>query len=208
MINRRPPTPPSDMLENWERWPLVFLFAANALNIFILYVPIDEMPLIIAWILPWVKVACGVAAALSLDGTIISVTMGRRLGRTSGWGWATIVATGIFTAAVAWYVHRSVGLAAAILFMAQAVILVLYCQHLAQPRKPLHPVAGTASDLNRGAAEGYQISEIPTPAHTPALIGDSQARLFPCKYCNQPVNLAMSGQHGRNVKLYGRCVAG
>lgn len=117
------------------------LFAANALNVFILYVPLEEMPESIRWLLPWIKVVCGVAAALSLDGTLISVTMGRRLGRTSAWSWATIVATGVFTAAVAWYVHHAVGAAAAVLFMAQAVILVLYGQHLAQPRKALHLVS-------------------------------------------------------------------
>ena len=47
-------------------------------------------------------------------------------------------AASAFTAMVAYYVHAEVGLAAAGLFMAQAVVLFIYTQHLAQPRKDLH----------------------------------------------------------------------
>ena len=124
-------------LADWEKWPLAALFLANALNVFLLYVPQEEMPPIVASLLPWVRVACGIAAAASLEGTLIAVTMGRRLGRDSGWSWAAMFAASAFTALVAYYVHASVGLAAAGLFMAQAVVLFIYTQHLAQPRKPL-----------------------------------------------------------------------
>lgn len=126
-----------DDLEGWEKWPLAALFLANALNVFILYVPIEEMPTSIQWLLPWARVFCGLAAAASLEGTLIAVTMGRRLGRDSKWSWAAMFAASAFTAMVAYYVHASVGLAAAGLFMAQAVVLFIYTQHLAQPRKPL-----------------------------------------------------------------------
>ena len=34
-------------LASWEKWPLAALFLANALNIFILYVPADEMPALV-----------------------------------------------------------------------------------------------------------------------------------------------------------------
>lgn len=129
-----------DELANWERWPLAALFLANALNIFLLYTPVEEMPSTIVWLLPWVRVFCGIAAAASLEGTLIAVTMGRRLGRDSVWSWAAMFAASAFTAMVAYYVHASVGLAAAGLFMAQAVVLFIYTQHLAQPRKALQQV--------------------------------------------------------------------
>jgi hypothetical protein len=135
-MNERRMTPTDD-LESWEKWPLAALFLANALNVFILYVPIEDMPAAVQWLLPWVRVGCGIAAALSLEGTLIAVTMGRRLGRDSTWSWAAMFAASAFTAMVAYYVHASVGLAAAGLFMAQAVVLFIYTQHLAQPRKPL-----------------------------------------------------------------------
>lgn len=127
-----------DRLENWEKWPLGALFLANALNIFLLYVPISEMPLIVVGGLPWIRVGCGVAAAASLEGTLIAVTMGRRLGRNSYWSWATMLAASVFTAAVAYYVHFEAGIGAASLFMAQAIVLFIYSQHLAEPRKSLH----------------------------------------------------------------------
>ena len=128
-----------DTLENWEKWPLAALFLANALNIFILYVPLEEMPPTVVNVLPWIRVACGVAAAASLEGTLIAVTMGRRYGRDSFWSWATMFVASAFTAAVAFYVHHQIGIAAAALFMAQAVVLFIYSQHLAQPRKTLQP---------------------------------------------------------------------
>lgn len=135
---------PTDDLTGWEKWPLAALFLANALNVFILYVPLDEMPLSVQWLLPWVRVFCGIAAAASLEGTLIAVTMGRRLGRDSKWSWAAMFAASAFTAMVAYYVHAEVGLAAAGLFMAQAVVLFIYTQHLAQPRK------GLTTDENTG----------------------------------------------------------
>lgn len=148
MINRRDET---DELANWERWPLAALFLANALNVFILYVPQDEMPLSIQWLLPWARVFCGLAAAASLEGTLIAVTMGRRLGRDSGWSWAAMFAASAFTAMVAYYVHASVGLAAAGLFMAQAVVLFIYTQHLAQPRKSLQDTQTTGNKRSQSA---------------------------------------------------------
>lgn len=148
-----------DSLENWEKWPLAALFLANALNVFILYVPRDEMPLSIQWLLPWARVFCGLAAAASLEGTLIAVTMGRRLGRDSKWSWAAMFAASAFTAMVAYYVHASVGLAAAGLFMAQAVVLFIYTQHLAQPRKSLQErnerLTSVPNQLN-GYVEGFK----------------------------------------------------
>jgi hypothetical protein len=137
MTERRRQENPAEDLANWERWPLAALFLANALNVFLLYVPEADMPPLVANLLPWVRVFCGIAAAASLEGTLIAVTMGRRLGRDSKWSWATMFAAAAFTAAVAWYVHAEVGRVAAGLFMAQAVVLFIYSQHLAQPRKDL-----------------------------------------------------------------------
>lgn len=151
---------PTDDLAGWEKWPLAALFLANALNVFILYVPLDEMPLSVQWMLPWVRVFCGIAAAASLEGTLIAVTMGRRLGRDSKWSWAAMFAASAFTAMVAYYVHAEVGLAAAGLFMAQAVVLFIYTQHLAQPRKDLQSSnQGLTTVTNRVNANG-QIEDL------------------------------------------------
>jgi hypothetical protein len=144
MIDRRDQE--KEELESWEKWPLAALFLANALNVFILYVPQEEMPTAVQWMLPWARVFCGLAAAASLEGTLIAVTMGRRLGRDSKWSWATMFAASAFTAAVAYYVHHDIGLAAALLFMGQAVVLFIYTQHLAQPRNSLQDKKGRAAD--------------------------------------------------------------
>lgn len=166
-----------DELQTWEKWPLAALFLANALNIFLLYTPIAEMPLSIQWMLPWVKVFCGIAAAASLEGTLIAVTMGRRLGRDSYWSWAAMFAASAFTALVAYYVHAEVGLAAAGLFMAQAVVLFIYTQHLAQPRKVLTPEQTTVRTRSQSAILAKTRAALPDRASVAPSVG------FKCSAC-------------------------
>ena len=212
----------TDDLESWERWPLAALFLANALNVFLLYVPADEMPSMVRLLLPWVRVFCGIAAAVSLEGTLIAVTMGRRHGRDSYWSWATMFAAAAFTAAVAYYVHHDVGLAAAGLFMAQAVVLFIYSQHLAQPRKPFTAPAGAASalsaaelastnqlaDMAAARPSADDLTEFGTYPAPVAVVLPRPEKLVRCRHCGDEVTLAMSGAHGRNVKRIGCCRAG
>ena len=193
MINRHD----KDELAGWEKWPLAALFLANALNVFLLYVPEDEMPPSVQWLLPWARVLCGIAAAASLEGTLIAVTVGRRLGRDSAWSWAAMFAASAFTAMVAYYVHASVGLAAAGLFMAQAVVLFIYTQHLAQPRKPLQPPPArekhAAKWLERGESP-------PTLAQSASRDGvTATVKLYTCHGCGAPgfESLAAVNAHKR-----------
>lgn len=188
-----------DDLASWERWPLAALFLANALNIFILYVPPEEMPPVVQSLLPWVRVACGIAAAASLEGTLIAVTMGRRLGRDSYWSWAAMFAASLFTALVAYYVHAAVGLAAAGLFMAQAVVLFIYTQHLATPRKTLH------EEKTPPASGNDRVIRIkPAPALPSAASHDTAVSLsvptYKCKKCeHEAVSLASIRAHHREA---------
>ena len=181
MTERREPN--HDELANWEKWPLAALFLANALNVFLLYVPQDEMPVSIQWLLPWARVFCGLAAAASLEGTLIAVTMGRRLGRDSGWSWAAMFAASAFTALVAYYVHAEVGLAAAGLFMAQAVVLFIYTQHLAQPRKPLQDKKPRATDgaTRFGSPEAAIVLSQSKSRET----ATASVKLYTCRACGE-----------------------
>lgn len=192
MIDRREER--RDDLAGWEKWPLAALFLANALNVFILYVPQDEMPGAVRGLLPWVRVACGIAAAASLEGTLIAVTMGRRHGRDSKWSWAAMLAASAFTAAVAYYVHAEVGLAAAGLFMAQAVVLFIYTQHLAQPRKPLQD--GETSVRVRSQAAILAKKRPALPDRVSLAIEDG----FKCRRCQHiSQSLPEANKHAREV---------
>lgn len=173
----------ADHLESWERWPLAALFLANALNVFLLYVPAQDMPAVVASLLPWVRVGCGVAAAASLEGTLIAVTMGRRIGRNSAWSWATMFAASLFTAAVAWYVHAEVGRVAAGLFMAQAVVLFIYSQHLAQPRKPLQDDEKLKT-TGRARLETAVLAK--SRSQTADRVTVTAPARFPCRICGEP----------------------
>jgi hypothetical protein len=183
-----------DTLQSWEKWPLAALFLANALNVFILFVPTDEMPPSIVWLLPWVRVACGIAAAASLEGTLIAVTMGRRLGRDSAWSWAAMFAASAFTAMVAYYVHASVGLAAAGLFMAQAVVLFIYTQHQAQPRKSLQDGETT---VNKRSQSAILAKNKPTAADRATV---ELPAGFKCKLCGEQFDVLgdVSAHHRRD----------
>jgi hypothetical protein len=193
MTERRRQENPAEDLANWERWPLAALFLANALNVFLLYVPEADMPPLVANLLPWVRVFCGIAAAASLEGTLIAVTMGRRLGRDSKWSWATMFAAAAFTAAVAWYVHAEVGRVAAGLFMAQAVVLFIYSQHLAQPRKDLQQTPATVRNRLETVAAAKKAL---TAADRATVILPSEG--FQCSACDHvSETLAKASAHAR-----------
>lgn len=106
-------------------------------------------------------------------------------------------AAALFTAAVAYYVHHDVGLFAAGLFMAQAVVLFIYSQHLAQPRKPLH---GADSRANHGARR-FQSQEsaivLPQSASRDAVA--ARVQLYTCRACKAGGfdTLAAVNQHKR-----------
>jgi len=201
-------------MERWESWPLWALGLSNGLNIVLWYVlsmarvdspelPIGILGALSAW-LPLIVVGGAIAQALSLDGALIATIAGARHGRVGIWTWATIVGAGLFSAAISYAVHSGKIDQLPGLHVASAVILILYNLHLAQPRKLLTAPSGAALDLPASDASAYRITDIKTPA---LIAGDSPA-LKPCKYCQQPVSLAMAGQHGKHYKQHGICVAG
>ena len=181
-MSRRSEDMHADDLASWEKWPLAALFLANALNVFLLYVPAAEMPAPVVLLLPWVRVFCGIAAAASLEGTLIAVTMGRRHGRDSYWSWAAMFAAAAFTAAVGYYVHHDVGLAAAGLFMAQAVVLFIYSQHLAQPRKPLQD--GARRENHTPTRLESPRTAIVLPQTKSQETATASVKLYTCRTCN------------------------
>lgn len=202
-------------LIGWERLPAFALGVSQGLNIFLWYImSLERVALnghtavrvpefVIDW-LPLAVFVAAVAAAVSLDGTMIAAVVGSRNGREGPWTWITIAAAAIFSAGIALDVYGGNILPGAWLHIAQTAVLLCYMMHLRQRKKTLQPVAGAASELLRGDASDYQISEIPPPA-LPA--GDMQ-RFVTCRYCQETVTLAMSGQHGKQHKKTGHCVAG
>lgn len=206
--------PTTKPMERWESWPLWALGLSNGLNIVLWYVlsmarvdspelPIGILGALSAW-LPLIVVAGAIAQAFSLDGALIATIAGMRHGRVGRWSYATIVGAGLFSAAISYAVHSGRIDQLPGLHIASALILILYNLHLAQPRKVLTGPASAVSDLPASDASGYRITAVKTPA---LLAGDAPA-LRPCRYCNEPVSLAMAGQHGKHYKQHGICVAG
>lgn len=212
-MRQLPTDQPAKQLESWESGPLWALGLSNGLNIVLWYVLsmvrvqstelAISVPQLLVVLLPWAVVVGGVLQAGALDGALIATISGARHGRVSKWTWITIVGAGLFSAAISYAVHSGRIDQLPGLHVASAVVLVFYNMHLAQPRKPLQPVAGADPALNRGDAGDVEIREIPPLA----LTGDQAVVVKPCRYCNQPVTLAMAGQHGRQHAKTGRCVA-
>jgi len=80
---------------------------------------------------------------------------------------------------VAYYVHAEVGLAAAGLFMAQAVVLFIYTQHLAQPRKGLTVDDLTGNKRSQSTMLTKNKSTAADRVYVPA------AAEFTCKVCGE-----------------------
>jgi len=141
-------------LEKWETWPLWALGLSNGLNIALWYVlsmariKAPEIgiavPDRVSAALPWVIVAGGIAAAVSLDGVLIATIAGMRHGRRGLWSILTIIGAAVFSGAIAYAVHAGVLNEAPVLHVAQAVVLALYNLHLSQ-RKALQSDDGPAS---------------------------------------------------------------
>jgi hypothetical protein len=199
----------------WERLPALALGISQGLNIFLWYVMSLErvalqdgrapahVPDFVIGLLPIAVFIAAIAAAVSLDGTMIAAVLGSRNGRDGVWTWVTVVAAALFSAGIALDVYGGNILPGAWLHIAQTAVLLCYMMHLRQPKKRLQYDAGVDAGLNRSNASDVYIAAVPPPALTDGV----QQRLMPCKYCHEQVTLAMAGQHGKHYKTHGICVA-
>lgn len=196
-------------LEAWESWPIVALTTAQGLNIFVWYVlslsrvqvegnAIGLPSFVVTW-LPFAVVVAGLAAALSLDGTLIATIAGALHGRRSVWTWCSVSAAAFFGAGISYEVYHGGEIGKTPwLHIAQIVVLLCYSLHLAQTKKPLH----TTPD------QGFAVSEgINRPKMTPALSA-SDAVLqtgFTCRRCGVSgfETLADVQKHRRDDPLCG-----
>lgn len=231
---RTPRTPESTLapaaLERWESWPLWAIGLSNGLNISLWFVLSMvrvqapelalRLPPMVNLAMPWLIVVGAVASALSLDGVLIATIAGVRHGRRSQWSYATIAGSGVFSAMIAYAVHSGLLAQWSWLHVAQALVLVLYNLHLAQPKRFTAP-AGLASAL-----PGWRLAHTPHSADgSPSALPETpfpllqlepaeqrakipqQSKLKACKHCGEMVTFAESGAHGLYFKRHGRCVA-
>lgn len=129
----------TDRLTTSEKIGLSLLVAGQILSIFTWYLGRD-LAVTIAGLMPWIRLAFAIVASAALDLVVVTTTMGRRDGRRSRWGWATILSAATFSAAIALDVAGGPSLGAW-LHVGYAVNIFLFAQHVAQPRQVTAPTA-------------------------------------------------------------------
>jgi len=219
---------PTTDLAGWEKLPAWALGISQGLNIFLWYIMSLErvalqgqsairVPEFVITFLPLAVFVAAIAAAVSLDGTMIATIGGSRNGRDGIWTWVSVTAAALFSAGIALDVYGGAVLPGAWLHIAQTAVLFCYMMHLRQKRKALTPIGGADPVLN--LAEPKSTAELATIAAArpsaddlteygtyPAPVLSLQPKLRACRYCGETLPISTLGAHGRNFKRFGSCV--
>jgi hypothetical protein len=151
-----------DRLAWWEDIPLGLALLAQSYVVGLWYYASVNGA---AW---WLDLAVAIGAGLALDLIVVTTVMGRRQGRTSGWSWAT--SFGAFCCSSLIALDRYGWEWRSLLHVAFPLVVFLYSQHLATPRKvATHPAAQTTSEP---AQTTRQVAPKPAPA-APVLAVDT-----------------------------------
>jgi hypothetical protein len=140
-----------DKLTKGEKTALTLLVAGQVLSIFTWYLGADAA-LTIAAALPWIRLVFAIVASAALDLVVVVTTTGRRDGRRSGWGWATILSAAAFSAAIALDVAGGPSLGPW-LHACYAVNIFLFAQHVAHPRAQTLETTRTIADMETEVAQ-------------------------------------------------------
>jgi len=116
-----------DRLKWWEDIPLGLALVAQSYVVGLWYYAS------INGATPAIDMAVAIGAGLALDLIVVTTVMGRRQGRSSGWSWATSLGAFLCSSLIALdrygWEYRS------LLHVAFPLVVFLYSQHLATPRK-------------------------------------------------------------------------
>ena len=121
------PTATNDRLAWWEEIPLALALLAQSYVVGLWYYAS------IKGADPAVDLVVAIGAGLALDLIVVTTVMGRRQGRSSGWSWLTSL--GAFGCSALIAIDRYGWAWHSLLHVAFPLVVFLYSQHLASPRK-------------------------------------------------------------------------
>jgi hypothetical protein len=145
-----------DRLAWWEDIPLGLALVAQSYVVGLWYYRSVNGA---AW---FVDLLVAVGAGLALDLIVVTTVMGRRQGRSSGWSWATSFGAFLCSSLIA--LDRYGWEARNLLHIAFPLVVFLYSQHLATPRKT---ALETLPERSR-VPEGANIGLVPAAPSTSA----------------------------------------
>lgn len=197
----------NDRLQWWEDIPLGLALAAQSYVVGLWYYRSIAGA---AW---WVDLAVAVGAGLALDLIVVTTVMGRRQGRSSGWSWATSLGAFLCSSLIAldrygWEWRSG-------LHIAFPLVVFLYSQHLATPRKrPLEALQERSRSSESTKASSAIVSapsassqaildeRLALPLETARVVGDAPGSLavapgapleliakatYICDFCQAPL---------------------
>lgn len=158
--------PSNDRLAWWEEIPLGLALLAQSYVVGLWYFAS------ISGAAKWADLLVAVGAGLALDLIVVTTVMGRRAGRSSLWSWLT--ALGAFGCSALIALDRYGWEWRSGLHIAFPLVVFLYSQHLATPRKT---VLETLQERSDDAKEGEAVSlpaEIVPSAPVASALGGAQ----------------------------------
>lgn len=196
----------SDRLAWWEDIPLGLALVAQSYVVGLwYYASIDGAN-------RWLDLAVAIGAGLALDLIVVTTVMGRRMGRSSLWSWATSLGAFLCSSLIAldrygWEWRSG-------LHIAFPLVVFLYSQHLAEPKRQRSEGAqersGAAIEAEPPSTAADSLSAHPSApddqALTAPLGGDRSAVIpldrYPCPHCGAAL---ASGRAVGAAKTNGYC---
>jgi len=186
-----------DRLRWWEDIPLALALVAQSYVVGLWYYASINGA---AW---QVDLAVAIGAGLALDLIVVTTVMGRRQGRSSGWSWATSL--GAFACSSLIALDRYGWEYRSLLHVAFPLVVFLYSQHLATPRKRLDIVSpqtaqialealpersrlSGAANADNGAAEQVSAqNQAPPDAPITLPLATNGTSAYECPHCQAPL---------------------
>ena len=146
----------TDRLAWWEDIPLGLALLAQSYVVGLWYYASVSGA---SW---WADLVVAIGAGLALDLIVVTTVMGRRQGRSSGWSWAT--SFGAFCCSSLIALDRYGWEWRSLLHVAFPLVVFLYSQHLATPKRAPHAtVAEPRDQRSEGAQERSVVTETVEP---------------------------------------------
>lgn len=207
---RRNEAQASDRLAWWEEIPLGLALLAQSYVVGLWYYRSISGA---AW---WADLLVAIGAGLALDLIVVTTVMGRRAGRSSGWSWATSL--GAFGCSALIALDRYGWEWRSGLHVAFPLVVFLYSQHLATPRRATPAVASQEAPGATETSKTTQDTTVTQSASSALPVASGQATgdpfldtllalpsepeqpLYTCKHCGSAL---ASKQASGNAARFG-----
>lgn len=179
-----------DRLSWWEKAPLALATTAQSVVVGLWYFHSIDLG---DWRL---NLLVAIIAGLALDAIVVTTVMGRRVGRESTWSNGAAAGAFLCSALIAIDTYSAwLALVRPLLHVSYPLMVFLYSQHLASPRKTALQALPNRLDAVIAIDRVYPAGQINTSvpvapaleAKSPALVLVEASATYPCPHCSAPL---------------------